>query len=120
MALGIGMKEVLEHIQSMKSDEHLRDFARRNYGLEMVFHLKIAEDNGSEISITHLHKLLSEPKPTQIALRDFISFLQAKRRVTVTSSETKKNRKAVKLSPDVSEKLDSFVGSLYADIKSSP
>ena len=119
MALGASMKEILEHIQSVKSDEHLRDFARRNYGLEMVYHLRIAEDNGSEVSITNLHKLLSEPKPTQIALRDFISFLQTKRRVTVTSSETKRNRKAVKLSPDVSEKFNSFVATLYADIKSS-
>ena len=113
------MKEILNHIQSVKSDKHLGDFARRNYGFEMIYHLRTAEQDGLEVSITQLHKLLSEPKPTQIALRDFISFLQTKSRVTVTSSKTKKNRKSVKLSPDVAERFDSYVNSLYADIKSS-
>jgi hypothetical protein len=113
------MKEILNHIQSVKSDKHLQDFARRNYGFEMIYHLRIAEQDDSEVSITQLHKILSEPKPTQIALRDFISFLQTKSRVTVTSSKTKKNRKSVKLSPDVAANFDSFVTRLYADIKSS-
>ena len=113
------MKEILKHIQSFKTDQHFTDFARRNYGLEMVWYLKIAEDDDLEVSITDLHKSLSEPKPTLVALRDFISFLETKNRIIVKSSGTKKNRKSVKLSPKVSAMCDFFVARLYADIQSS-
>tara|TARA_X000000950_G_C13433758_1_gene465122 strand:- start:104 stop:235 length:132 start_codon:yes stop_codon:yes gene_type:complete len=43
------MKEVLGRVQSLKSDEYLKNFVRQNYGVEMACHFKVAEDDGLEM-----------------------------------------------------------------------
>ena len=63
--------------------------------------------------------MISEPKPTQIALRDFLGHLEDKKALKIENSSSKKNRKSVRLDDEVSIVFQRLVNKLYDDIRSS-
>ena len=113
------LREILSYIKDVKAHKTLKPFGERNYGIEMIYHLEIAKSSGIEVSITDLHKMISEPKPTQIALRDFLGYLEGKKALRIENSSSKKNRKSVRLDDEVSIVFQRLVNKLYDDIRSS-